>query len=270
MNQTLLFIGGGNMALAIVQGLLKNGIAAGQIHVLELLEAAREKFAAMGVGASNTLPEGYTPDVAVLAVKPQQMKAALAPLADSLTNSLIISIAAGLPITLLSDWLKQHPRIVRSMPNTPAMVGMGVSGVFASTACNSADKAQAQTILEACGSVVWLENEAMLNPTTAISGSGPGYVFLFMEALENAALSLGFDAAQARSLVSETFRGAAELACQSDEPFSVLRERVTSKGGTTAAGLEAMLQGQVSHHIQAGANAANARSIELGELLSKG
>ena len=156
------------------------------------------------------------------------------------------------------------------MPNTPAMVGMGVSGVFASSACSESDKAQAQTILEACGSVVWLSEEAMLNPTTAISGSGPGYVFLFMEALENAALAMGFDAAQARSLVSETFRGAAELACQSDEPFSLLRERVTSKGGTTAAGLAVMLEGQVVQHIEAGASAANARSLELGELLSKG
>jgi len=255
--------------MAIVQGLIKNGVPPQQLHVLEVLEAGIEKFSSMGVAASQSLPEGYTPDVAVLAVKPQQMQTALAPLAGRLTQSLIISIAAGLPIGLLSDWLDQHPRIVRSMPNTPAMVGMGVSGVFASAACSASDKAQAQAILEACGSVVWLSDEAMLNPTTAISGSGPGYVFLFMEALEKAALGMGFDQAQARDLVSQTFRGAAELACQSDEPFAVLRERVTSKGGTTAAGLAVMLEGKIPQHIQAGADAANARSLELGQLLSK-
>jgi pyrroline-5-carboxylate reductase len=269
MNKQLLFLGGGNMATAIVEGLLRQGMPPGNIHVLELLEAGQARFRSLGVNTSASLPAGYQPDVAVLAVKPQQMQAALSPLTERLRNSLVISIAAGLPVSLLSQWLDAHPRIVRSMPNTPAMVGMGITGVYASQACTSEDRLSAQTLLQACGEVLWLDSEDMLNPVTAISGSGPGYVFLWMEALQSAAVQMGFDADQARLLVAQTLRGAAELASQSPESFATLRERVTSKGGTTAAGLQVMIDGQVQQHITAGAQAANARAIELGELLRK-
>jgi pyrroline-5-carboxylate reductase len=270
MNKHILFLGGGNMATAIIEGLLKQGMQPSHLHVIEIMADARQRFADKGIGASDTLPVGFKPDITVLAVKPQQMKEALEPLAPQLSTSLIISIAAGLPIALLSQWLQQHPRIVRSMPNTPAMVGMGITGAFASDACSVQDKADANTLLQACGQVVWVNGEDMLNPVTAISGSGPGYVFLWMEALQTAALQMGFDAQQARMLVAHTLRGAAELAVQSPEAFSTLRERVTSKGGTTAAGLQVMLDGKVPDTIAAGAHAANARAIELGNILKNG
>lgn len=270
MTPNLLFIGGGNMASAIIDGLLRQGTPAASIHVLEISEAAQTRLQAKGVGASASLPPHVHPDVTVLAVKPQQMREALQSVAQNLSQSLIISIAAGLPIDLLSEWLNGHTRIVRSMPNTPAMVGMGITGVCASTGCTSADRDSASALLASCGQVIWVKEESMLNPVTAISGSGPGYVFLWMEALESAALDLGFDATQARQLVAHTLRGAAELAVHSSEPFSKLREQVTSKGGTTAAGLQVMLDGDVADRIRAGALAANARAIELGEVLKKG
>lgn len=270
MNTNILFLGGGNMATAIIEGLLKQGTAPAAIHVLEISEESRQRFAQRGIAASQTLPDSFTPGITVLAVKPQQMKEALAPIAHAVSQSLIVSIAAGLPIALLSSWINGHGRIVRSMPNTPAMVGMGITGACASTACTDQDKADANTLLQACGQVVWVSEESMLNPVTAISGSGPGYVFLWMEALEAAALQMGFDAQQARMLVAHTLRGAAELAVQSPESFATLRERVTSKGGTTAAGLQVMTDRHVSASITAGAHAANARAIELGEILKNG
>ena len=270
MNTHILFLGGGNMATAIIEGLLKQGTDAQHIHVLEINADSRARFAQQGINASETLPASFTPGITVLAVKPQQMKEALAPVAHAVSQSLIISIAAGLPIDLLSTWLKGHQRIVRSMPNTPAMVGMGITGACASQACSTQDKDDADTLLKACGQVVWVKEESMLNPVTAISGSGPGYVFLWMEALESAALQMGFDAQQARMLVAHTLRGAAELAVQSPESFATLRERVTSKGGTTAAGLQVMIDGLVPGSITAGAHAANARATELGEILKNG
>lgn len=270
MTIRILFLGGGNMATAIIEGLLRQGTPATSLFVLELAEAARQRFVQMGVGCAEQLPAEFKPDLAVLAVKPQQMQAALEPLASALKDSLVLSIAAGLPIDLLSNWLNGHTRIVRSMPNTPAMVGMGITGVYAAPACTQADRDQAHALLSACGQVIWVDSEAKLNPVTAISGSGPGYVFLWMEALQSAAVELGFTPDQARALVTQTVRGAAELASQSDEAFARLREKVTSKGGTTAAGLEVMTAGDVPGRIAAGALAANARAVELGEMLKGG
>lgn len=270
MHTTILFIGGGNMATAIIEGLIRTGTPPANLHVLDIVDEARDRFVARGVAASATLPPGFQPDIAVLAVKPQQMKDALTPIAPALAGALIISIAAGLPIALLANWLNGHSRIVRSMPNTPAMVGMGITGACASAGCSDTDRLQADTLLKACGEVVWVDSEVMLNPVTAISGSGPGYVFLWMEALQAAAEQMGFSPADARTLVAHTVRGAAELALQSPETFATLRERVTSKGGTTAAGLQVMIDGQVSDCITAGAQAANARAHALGELMKNG
>lgn len=269
MSQThnIVFLGGGNMATAIIAGLLKQHWNGDQIHVIEITPEGRDRLNTMGVQAHASWPEGLRAEAVILAVKPQQMQDALASLQASCNNSLIISIAAGLPIDKLSAWLGGHQRIIRCMPNTPAMVGQGMTGAFPSPACSDADKDLASRILTASGQLVWISDEAMLNPVTAISGSGPGYVFYFMEHLEQAALEMGFAQADARLLVAQTFAGAAALALNSPDSFATLREKVTSKGGTTAAGLHRLDEGEVGNSIRQGAHAACARGIELGKIL---
>jgi len=169
----------------------------------------------------------------------------------------------------LSRWLGGYDKLVRTMPNTPAMIGSGVTGLFALPSVSEAERLGTERVLQAVGSTLWVTDEAHIDAVTAISGSGPAYVFLFIEALEQAALDLGFTTRQARQLAIETVLGAAKLAAQSDEPASVLRERVTSKGGTTEAALHIMEARGVKDGIIAGALAAYSRSGELGELLGK-
>src|SRR5574343_393208 len=225
----IVFLGGGNMANALIGGMVKQGFAAADIDVIELGAEARARLAeSYGVNchaSADTAPAG--PDILVLAVKPQQMKEAVAPLVGKLCKALVISIAAGLDMAALSRWLGGHRTIVRCMPNTPALIGAG----------------------------------------TAISGSGPAYVFLFIEALQQAAAELGFTPEQGRQLAIETVQGAAALAAQSSEPASTLRERVTSKGGTTEAALRVMAEKGVKEGIIAGCHAAAARGQELGKIL---
>ena len=263
----ILFLGGGNMATAIIGGLLAKGWPAHCIHVIEVSAESRSKLAASGVNAHGAWPAGLDAQAVVLAVKPQQMQEALASISPHVQQSLVISIAAGLPISKLSGWLNGHTRIVRCMPNTPAMVGEGMTGAYPSEACTDADKSLASELLKASGQLVWLGHEEMLNPVTAISGSGPGYVFYFMEHLEKAALDMGFDAQAARLLVAQTFLGAAKLALNSPDSFGTLREKVTSKGGTTAAGLARLGSGDVGLSIEEAAQAACARGVELGKVL---
>ncbi len=266
MTPNVLFLGGGNMAQALIGGLLKQGHAQDRIQVIEIQPLLCEQFTKQGIYADKTLSKPFAADITVLAVKPQQMQEALENIGQNLKASLIISIAAGLTIQTLSQWLGGHQRIVRCMPNTPALVNTGMTGIYASAACNVNDKKTAQYILSGSGKVLWCQSEAMLNPITAISGSGPGYVFLFMQALEKAAISMGFEAVDARELVNQTFLGAATLAQQSPETLSTLRQQVTSKGGTTAAGLSIMQDHGIEQAIIAGAEAALARAIELGRV----
>ncbi|MFN7834546.1 MAG: pyrroline-5-carboxylate reductase [Burkholderiaceae bacterium] len=263
MNSSIAFIGGGNMAQAIVGGLLKKGCAAERLFVLEVKAAARARWAAWSVACADTWPVDKRFDAVVLAVKPQQMEAALRPLADHLRDSLIISIAAGVPIVRLSEWLGGHTRIVRSMPNLPAMIGEGMTAAITFPEAHENDRRLTEEVLQACGEFIWVAEEPMLNAITAISGSGPGYIFYFMEWLEKAARDLGFSAEDAHTLVVQTFKGSALLAAQSAEGFDVLRERVTSPGGTTAAALEAMEQADVGRGIFHAANAAHKRSVLL-------
>jgi pyrroline-5-carboxylate reductase len=266
------FLGGGNMAGALVGGLLNHGIPASEVAVVEIRAESRSRlekdyhvrcYAEPGAVALNC-------DALVLAVKPQQMQEACAPLHKHLSEQLVISIAAGLRLADLSRWLGGYDKLVRAMPNTPALIGSGVTGLFALPSVSEAERLGAERVLQAVGSTVWVANEAQLDAVTAISGSGPGYVFMFIEALQQAATQLGFSAKQARLLSIETVLGAARLAAQSEEPVSVLRERVTSKGGTTEAALQTMAARGVSDGIVAGALAANARGAQLGELLGKG
>jgi pyrroline-5-carboxylate reductase len=265
MNRRIAFLGGGNMATAMISGLVKQGWPAHHIDVVELDTTARERLSALNVQTHADWPTTVKPDVVVLAVKPQQMQSALSSITAHLHSSLIISIAAGLTLTNLSAWLNAHTRIVRCMPNTPALVGLGMTVATASDACSETDRELASKVLGASGELFWVDEERMLNPVTAISGSGPGYVFYLMEWLEKAALELGFDKQQAHQLITQTFRGAAELAAQSPDSFATLREKVTSKGGTTAAGLAVLEQRSVGASIVDAAKAANERAIELGK-----
>ena len=197
------------------------------------------------------------------------MREACASLQKLLKDQLVISIAAGLRLADLSRWLGGYDKLVRAMPNTPALIGNGMTGIYAMPTVSEAERLGADRVLQAVGNTVWVGEEAQIDAVTAISGSGPAYVFLFIEALQQAAATFGFTPKQARLLSIETVLGAARLAAQSEEPASVLRERVTSKGGTTEAALKAMSEHGFKEAIVAGALAANARGGELGELLGK-
>ncbi|MDR1647727.1 MAG: pyrroline-5-carboxylate reductase [Zoogloeaceae bacterium] len=260
------FIGGGNMATALIGGLLNKGFAPQDVAVVEPLPEKRQALAAQfGVAALAEVEKGLESDVIVLAVKPQQMKEALTPLAGRLTRQIVLSIAAGLPLETLSRWLSGYRRLVRAMPNTPALIGAGMAGLYALPEVALNERMAAERILGAAGETLWLENEAMLDAVTAISGSGPAYLFLFVEALQQAATELGFTPEAARQLALATTLGAARLAADSDVPVSLLRERVTSKGGTTAAALAVMAETGVAAGIVAGAKAARARGEELAQ-----
>jgi len=265
------FLGGGNMAAALIGGLVERGFAPADIQVIDLQAANRTALAArFGVRAVEAADDtALDCDVLVLAVKPQQMKAALAPLAGRLAQQVVVSIAAGLRLADIGRWLGGYCRLVRVMPNTPALIGAGVSGLYADPSVDARGREGAERILAAVGSVVWIADEAQMDAVTAVSGSGPAYVFHFIEALEAAGTGLGFDVATARRLAIDTVLGAARLAAASDEAPAVLRERVTSKGGTTEAALASMAASGVFEAIGAAVRAAEVRGRELGEQLGK-
>ncbi len=267
------FIGGGNMAAALIGGLVSGGAAARDFRVVDPLAAQRDSLAARfpGVGLFSELTAGAVEgaEIAVLAVKPQQMRTAaeaLAPYAGLVP--VILTIAAGTRLADLSLWLGGYPRLVRAMPNTPAHVGAGISGLFASLAVDARNRRKVARVLEAVGQVIWCEREELLDAITGVSGSGPAYVFYFLEGLEEAARDLGFNAADARTLAYATFAGATKLAQASSESSATLRERVTSKGGTTERALAELDAGAVKRKFIAAVKAAAARARELGETVS--
>ncbi len=265
------FIGGGNMAKALIGGLRRQGYSAPGIQVVEPLAENREKLSEeFSVRCVEKLDAAaLNCEVLVLAVKPQQMREAVAPLSGKLSRQLVISIAAGLRLKDISRWLGGYRQLVRSMPNTPALIGAAISGLFADESVDHEGRDKAEKILRAVGNTLWLAEEAEMDAVTAVSGSGPAYVFYFIEALQQAAVELGFDESEARVLAIETFVGAARLAEQTPEPLSVLRERVTSKGGTTAAALDSFNASGISAAIVSGVRAADARSRELGDMLGQ-
>lgn len=265
------FLGGGNMAAALIGGLVNKGFAGSAMQVVDLQAENRERLAQrFGVRAVEALDDAALAcDVLVLAVKPQQMRAALAPLAGRLGGQLVVSIAAGLRVADLSRWLGGHRRLVRCMPNTPALIGAGVTGLFADPAVDGAGRDAAERVLSAVGSTVWIADEAQMDAVTAISGSGPAYVFHFIEALQAAGSGFGFDEATARKLAIDTVLGAARLAADSPEPAALLRERVTSKGGTTEAALNSLAAAGWHDALVAAVRAAEARGRELGDQLGR-
>ena len=260
---TIYFLGAGNMASAIIAGMSRAGgfdICAIDYSVDKLATLAQQ----YGIATAAELPPLKEDDVLVLAVKPQDMQAAL-----QTGGALVLSIAAGLPCAALSRWLGGTRRIVRIMPNTPAQVGQGVAGLFADSGASAADRELADRIMRASGQTLWLDSEDGLHRITGISGSGPAYVFYLLEALQNAARQQGFNAEEARQLSLATFQGAVRLAEQSGEAFSDLRQKVTSKGGTTYAALQSFEAHGVAEAIGAGVAACVARSQELAEQLAE-
>ena len=260
------FVGGGNMASAIIGGLLKRGLAPGQIQVVEpFAEQAAKLQAQFGVrvlaGAQASLSSAA---LVVWAVKPQVFSQAAAEARTHTPAALHLSVAAGIRSDSIARWLGSE-RVVRAMPNTPALIGLGMTALLARPAVTAADRLIIEAVVQTTGAHLWLAQEEQLDAVTALSGSGPAYVFYFMEAMVEAGVEMGLDAAQARQLALATFVGASALAQASDEPLATLRERVTSKGGTTYAALSAMQASGVKPQFKAAMQAARQRAAELGD-----
>lgn len=265
------FVGGGNMAQALIGGLAGKLTAAANIHVVDVMADTlvnlSQRFGVTTAAApSDSLAAA---DVIVLAVKPQQMRDVVASVKPYVTSQLVLSIAAGIRAADLSRWLGGHQAIVRTMPNTPALVGKGITGAVAMAGVSEIQRQTADAILRAVGDTVWIADEAQIDAVTAISGSGPAYVFYFIEAMQQAAVELGLTAEQGRKLAQATFAGAAELATRSDDPVALLRERVTSKGGTTYAALMSMEASGVKAALVSALHAAAMRGKELGDEFGK-
>jgi len=268
------FIGGGNMASALLGGLLQQGYPAAQIGVVDINAKQRDRIKhQFNVEATGTLAEGIansgeaSTSVIVLAIKPQQLAIVARELAPLLSDQLVISIAAGIRAKDISRWMGAYGRVVRAMPNTPALIRAAVTGLYALPAVDEEGRGHAESILRAVGSVLWCEQEELLDAVTAVSGSGPAYVFYFMEAMQQAALELGLSKDQARQLSVETFLGAAKLAFESEEDAAMLRARVTSPGGTTERAIASLENDDVRSAITRAVNRSYQRSRELGDEL---
>jgi len=264
------FIGGGNMARAIVGGLISKGMQPAEFLVVDVDVIARSKLAAQfGVEVAESVEKVAHADVIVFAVKPQQMREAAESVAPHAGEALFITIAAGIRLEDLGRWLGGRQRLIRAMPNTPALVHAGITGLYGAAGMADVDRKAAEVLLGAVGATVWFEREADLDAVTAVSGSGPAYVFYAIEALERAARELGLADAAARTLALWTFVGATKLAIERGEDPAQLRAQVTSKGGTTEAALAVLDARGVGDGFVAAVRAACERSRELGEALGK-
>lgn len=260
------FIGGGNMASAIIGGLLKRGQAASQIQVVEPWKEQRAKLRKQfGVQVSENPGESLAgATLVVWAVKPQTFKDAALLTRFHTKTALHLSVAAGIRSDSIAHWLDTQ-RVVRSMPNTPALIGKGITALFARPAVSADDRLAVEHVIQTTGDFVWLDDEKHLDAVTALSGSGPAYVFYFIEAMVQAGVDMGLSHEQAHKLAVGTFVGAAELARSSDEPPEILRARVTSKGGTTYAALTSMEQDDIKLQFMRAMHAARRRAAELGD-----
>jgi pyrroline-5-carboxylate reductase len=264
--QTLVFIGGGNMAGAIVGGLVRAGRAGDSIVVVEPFDASRERLATQFGVRTTAAADGTLAGAAMIiwAVKPQGFSQAAAPVAAWGAGALHLSVMAGIRSDAIARVMGTE-RVVRSMPNTPALIGRGIAGLFGRAAASDADRAMAESVLAPTGECVWVAREDDLDAVTALSGSGPAYVFYFVEAMMQAAAEMGLSEAQGRQLALATFSGAAALAQGSADAPSVLRERVTSKGGTTHAAIAALEAAGVKEAFVRALHAARVRAKELGD-----
>ena len=266
----LAFIGGGNMASAILGGLIRQGLAPSQVIVIEpYAETAAKLQTEWGVevhaAACDVLKEA---DLVVWAVKPQVFKEAALPVAAFTPKALHLSVAAGIRSDSIGRWLHTD-RVVRSMPNTPALVGQGITGLFARAGVSAQDKQLVEQVLKSTGEWLWVKQESDLDVVTALSGSGPAYVFYFLEAMTEAGVQMGLSQEQAYHLAKTTFGGATHLARQSTDSPAVLRQRVTSKGGTTYAALTSMADDHVKEAFVKAMLAAQKRAGELGDEFGK-
>ena len=267
---TIGFIGAGNMAASLIGGLVARGFAPQQLCAADPNATNLQALAAQhGIHACTSNAEvAQRADILVLAVKPQVMKAVLADLAPSVQNKhLILSIAAGISMASMEQWLGGAPAVVRCMPNTPALVQQGASGLVANAQVNAAQREQAEAILKAVGIALWLDDEAQIDAVTAVSGSGPAYFFLLMEAMIAAGEKLGLSTETSRALTLQTALGAAQMACSSEFDPAELRRRVTSPGGTTERAIAHFEQQNLRNIVEGALQAASARSLELSQQL---
>ncbi|HET8940824.1 MAG TPA: pyrroline-5-carboxylate reductase [Rudaea sp.] len=270
---SIAFIGGGNMARSLIGGLLQGGAPASAIRVSEPNAELREALArdfAVATHADNALVAGDA-DVWVLAVKPQVMREVCAGLREiaQIRHPLVVSLAAGIRIAQLEKWLNCATAIVRCMPNTPALIGAGASGLCANTHTSPMQRDQAQSILGAAGLIEWIDDEALMDTVTAVSGSGPAYFFLLVEALENAAVAQGLPRESARALAAQTCLGAGRMLGKGDVAPAELRRRVTSPGGTTQAALESFSSDRFDEIVARAVAAATRRGGELSAQLDE-
>jgi pyrroline-5-carboxylate reductase len=261
------FLGGGNLATALIGGLVARGFDARAISVIELSPAARERLAEKYrvhiAAAPDAAVQGS--DTLVLAVKPQDMRSALASMGSAVSGKLVVSVAAGIRLDALSRWLGGHRKIVRAMPNTPSLIGAGIAGLYADPAVSGEERKRAEDILRAVGEVVWLADERLIDPVTAVSASGPAYVFWFIEQMAASAEALGIPKADALKLAKEMVLGAAKLAASSPETPETLRKNVTSKGGTTEAALKVFDAEKMAERLHRAVEAASKRGAEMGQ-----
>jgi pyrroline-5-carboxylate reductase len=268
------FIGAGNMARSLAGGLIANGWPAARI-ILSDPDASQRAVVEERLKVKTYPRNGDVAaraQILVLAVKPQTMRAVATEFAPAVRTArpLIVSIAAGIRLGDLARWLDADVALVRAMPNTPALVGAGVSGLYANARTNERMRAAAESILRAVGTTVWLADESLLDAVTAVSASGPAYFFLVMEALERAAVAEGLDPATARRLTLDTAFGAAKMAIEGAEEPATLRARVTSPGGTTERALAVFEQGGLMQWFASAVRAATERARELADLFGKG
>ena len=272
-NKKISFIGGGNMAQALISGLIGCGIQPNLITVADPNLSVREQLAAKGLNTVDPTADANAAvidaDIIVLAVKPQVMKAVIGAFADALSTQLVISVAAGLSTELLSNMLNGYRNIVRAMPNTPAMIQMGATGLYGTDNISAEQKQLATAVMEASGLVMWVEDEAHMHAVTAVSGSAPAYMFYFIESMVDKGIALGLDTEQASALVLQTMIGAAKMAMDSEDAPAELRRKVTSPNGTTQAAIESMQVNDIGRQIGEAMQACYDRSQALSEEMSK-
>ena len=272
MNARIAFIGGGNMATSLVGGLIAAGTTPASVLVAEPDARQREQLTRQfGIAVTDNNLETLQQDVVVLSVKPQLLQTVCRQLAQvaNVTEPLYVSIAAGIRTTDISRWLGSDVAVVRCMPNTPALIQCGATALYANQTTSEAQKKQAEAILQAAGLTTWVEDENLLDAVTAVSGSGPAYFFLLIEALQKTAVNLGLDNETATRLILQTALGAARMANESGLTAEELRARVTSKGGTTAAAIASFEHNNFHKHVSNALHAAYNRSRELADELGK-
>ena len=269
MTERIAFIGGGNMARSLIGGLIREGRARSSIHVAEpnadLREALARDFGVI-THVSNTAA-AMVSGIWVLAVKPQVIGAVLAELAPIAPDRapLVVSIAAGVTHARIAAALGAKARVVRTMPNTPAMIGAGITGLYAGADVESGERSAVEALLATAGATVWIDDEAQMDAVTAVSGSGPAYFFLLIEAMTAAGTRQGLPAATAAKLAVHTALGAARMAIEAGEPPEILRQRVTSPGGTTAAALDTFAAGGFAELVDRAIAAATTRGQQLAK-----